>query len=257
MRQSAGAEGTRVGGVSVVVPTFNEAANVGELMRRLAAVLDPDRSEILIVDDSTDDTAAAAAVQAGQLPHCVDIVHRDEPVGGLSGAVLVGMGLAVHEWVVVMDGDLQHPPEDLPRLLAAGESRGADIVIASRYRDGGSASGLDGSVRHLVSTASTLVARTLFPRRLRECTDPLTGFFAVRRETLDLEAMQPQGFKILLEVLLRHQLMMTEIPFSFGVRSAGASKATLANGSAFLRQLVALRLQLTSTVRGAAAVEVV
>jgi dolichol-phosphate mannosyltransferase len=243
--------------VSVVVPTFDEADNIGELVRRLAAVLDPDRSEILIVDDSSDGTAQVASESADHVPHQVRVVHRDEPVGGLSGAVLTGMALAVHRWVVVMDGDLQHPPEDLPRLIAAGEASGADIVAASRYLAGGSAGGLEGTMRHLVSTGSTLVARVLFPRRLRGCTDPMTGFFAVRRDALDLRAMRPQGFKILLEVLVRHRLTMSEIPFSFGVRSAGQSKASLANGAAYLRQLVALRLQPSSTARSAAAVEVV
>ena len=257
MRQNAGSEGARFGGVSVVVPTFNEAGNVGELVRRLATVLDPDVSEILIIDDSSDGTASEAARAAERVLNKVEVVHRDEPAGGLSGAVLTGMALAVHRWVVVMDGDLQHPPEDLPRLIAAGEQRGADIVVASRYLDGGSAGGLEGSVRHVVSRVSTLAARALFPRRLRQCTDPMTGFFAVRRDALDLEAMRPQGFKILLEVLLRHRLTMTEIPFSFGARGAGHSKATLANGAAYLRQLVALRFHSPSAARSATAVEVV
>jgi dolichol-phosphate mannosyltransferase len=184
-------------------------------------------------------------------------VHREEPTGALSGAVLTGMALAVHSWVVVMDGDLQHPPEDLPRLIAAGEASGADIVVASRYRDGGTAGGLDGTFRQLVSTASTLAARTLFPRRLRACTDPMTGFFAVRRDRLELGAMRPQGFKILLEVLLRHRLTVTEVPFAFGVRSAGVSKASVGNGVAYLRQLVALRLRPRSASVAAAAAEVV
>ncbi|MFE4950600.1 polyprenol monophosphomannose synthase [Leifsonia sp. NPDC056665] len=244
-------------GVSVVVPTFNESGNVAELVRRLAAVLDADASEILIVDDSTDDTARVAAESADHVPHRVRVVHREDPVGGLSGAVITGMALAVHRWVVVMDGDLQHPPEDLPRLIAAGEERGADIVAASRHLDGGSAGGLDGLLRHLVSSGSTLAARALFPRRLRDCTDPMTGFFAVRRDALDLASLRPQGFKILLEVLLRHRLTLTEVPFAFGVRTAGVSKATVANGAAYLRQLVALRLRSPAPGLAQAAAEVV
>ncbi|WP_185276154.1 polyprenol monophosphomannose synthase [Leifsonia shinshuensis] len=249
--------GTPVEGVSVVVPTYNESGNVAELVRRLAAVLDADLGEILIVDDSTDDTAQVAAESADRVPHRVRVVRREEPAGGLSGAVLTGMALAVHPWIVVMDGDLQHPPEDLPRLLAAGEARGADIVAASRYLDGGSAGGLDGLLRRLVSSGSTLVARALFPRRLRDCSDPMTGFFAVRRDALDLASLRPQGFKILLEVLLRHRLTLTEIPFAFGIRTAGASKATVANGAAFLRQLVVLRFQPSSPRLAQAAAEVV
>ncbi len=241
-------EGTLLAGVSVVVPTFDEAGNIGELLTRLARLLDPELSEIVIVDDSADDTARVASNHAALLPHRIIVVHREAAVGGLSGAVLVGMGLATQPWVVVMDGDLQHPPEDVPRMIGAARDRGADIVVASRHLDGGSAGGLDGLLRRVVSAGSTVAARALFPRRLRDCTDPMTGFFAVRRETLVLDSMHPQGFKILLEVLLRHRLALVEVPFVFGTRTAGVSKATVANGAAYLRQLVALRLRVPAGI---------
>jgi dolichol-phosphate mannosyltransferase len=213
--------GVPVTGVTVVVPTFNEAGNIGELLDRLSLVLDTRLSEIVIVDDSTDRTAEVATAQAARLPHRIRVVHRDVAVGGLSGAVITGIRLAEQPWVVVMDGDLQHPPETLPHLIAAAGTGEADIVIASRYQLDGDADGLDGMLRHLVSAASTLTARALFPRRLAACTDPMTGFFAVRRDALDLEALHPHGFKILLEILLRTPLVIAEIPFVFARRGTG------------------------------------
>ena len=81
-------------GVSVVVPTFNEAGSIAELLHRLSPLLDPEYSEVLIVDDSTDDTAREAEAEAARLPHVIRIIHRSHPDGGLSGAVIVGMRLA-------------------------------------------------------------------------------------------------------------------------------------------------------------------
>lgn len=257
MGQRERSAGEPVTDVTVVIPTFNEAGNIGMLVERLSHLLDPHSTEVLIVDDSVDDTAAVASAAAERVPHSIRVIHRLDALGGLSGAVLVGLRLAAHPWVVVMDGDLQHPPEDVPRLVATGRAQGADIVVASRYRQGGSAGGLDGSVRHIVSTASGLAARALFPRRLRGCSDPMTGFFAVRRDALTLESLQPQGFKILLEVLVRHRLQVAEIPFVFGTRPAGVSKATMANGTAYLRQLLALRLRTTAPERDRVAVDAV
>lgn len=235
--------------VSVVIPTFNEAGTIAELLHRLSLLLDPELSEMLVVDDSTDDTMRVAGEEAERLPHVVRVIHRSHPDGGLSGAVIAGMRLAERHWVVVMDGDLQHPPEDVPRLVAAGRDRDAGVVLASRYCSGGRSAGLDGRFRHVVSTTCTYAARTMFPRRLHGCTDPMSGFFAVRVDALDLDVLHPRGFKILLEVLVRHRLVLTEVPFEFGARRAGVSKASLSNGTAYLRQLVALRLGRAGTSR--------
>lgn len=228
-------------GVSVVVPTFNEAGSIAELLHRLSLLLDPDYSEVLVIDDSTDDTVREATAEAERLPHVIRIIHRSHPDGGLSGAVITGMRLAARRWVVVMDGDLQHPPEAVPRLVATGRERDAGVVLGSRYCAGGGSSGLGGRFRHVVSSTSTVAARLLFPRRLHGCTDPMSGFFAVRVDALDLDALHPRGFKILLEVLVRHRLALAEVPYDFGARHGGVSKASLANGTAYLRQLVSLR----------------
>ncbi|MFF2621261.1 glycosyltransferase [Oerskovia jenensis] len=227
--------------VTVVVPTFNEGPNVAELVRRLTAAADGLELEVLFVDDSRDDTPAIIRQVAETSAVPVRLLHRDEPVGGLSGAVVEGLEDAQGEWVVVMDGDLQHPPEMVPVLLDTAATTGADVVVASRYVGGGDAGGLDGRWRRMVSTASSLLARSMFPLRLRNVTDPMTGFFAVRTGSIDVAALRPRGFKILLEILARNKVEVVEEPFVFGERFAGESKATLSNGLRYLQQLTALR----------------
>jgi dolichol-phosphate mannosyltransferase len=233
--------------LTVVVPTFDEGPNVAELVRRLTEATAGLDAEVLFVDDSRDDTpdVIRRVAAASSLP--VRLLHRDEPTGGLSGAVVEGLQAARGEWVVVMDGDLQHPPEMVPVLLETAGATGADVVVASRYVGGGDAGGLDGRWRHLVSTASSLLARSMFPLRLRNVTDPMTGFFAVRAGSIDVAALRPRGFKILLEVLARNKVEVVEEPFVFGERFAGESKATFANGLRYLQQLTALRFGRLST----------
>jgi dolichol-phosphate mannosyltransferase len=227
--------------VSIVVPTFNEAPNVPVLVERIERALVGRRVEVIFVDDSTDNTPQVILEVAAGSSSAVRLIHRDHPEGGLSGAVVAGLRAASSDWCVVMDGDLQHPPELIPALLHSGEDEAADVVVASRYVKGGSSGGLSGGVRHLVSNTATLLTRAMFPRRLRNCTDPMTGFFAIRRAAIDLSELRPRGFKILLEILARNSVRVTEEPFVFGERVAGESKASLREGFRFVAQLAALR----------------
>jgi dolichol-phosphate mannosyltransferase len=231
----------RISAVSVIVPTFNEAPNVEALVGRLTAALSGLAAEIIFVDDSTDDTPAVIASCATSASVPVVLLHRDLPEGGLGGAVVAGLKVATNDWCVVMDGDLQHPPELIPALLDSAAAQSANVVVASRYVKGGSSSGLSGGVRHFVSSASTIITRAMFPRRLRDCTDPMTGFFALNKNSIDLVDLRPRGFKILLEILARNPLRVTEEPFVFAERHAGESKASLREGFTFLLQLAALR----------------
>ena len=226
---------------SVIVPTFNEALNISTLVERLESALEGPSVEVIFVDDSTDETPTVIAAVAATSSIPVTLLHRESPEGGLGGAVVAGLNAAKNEWCVVMDGDLQHPPELVPALLASGAGQNADVVVASRYLKGGSSRGLNGGIRHLVSRASTVLTRAMFPRRLRDCTDPMTGFFAINTTSIDLQALRPRGFKILLEVLARNSLRVAEEPFVFGTRHAGESKASLREGMRFLLQLAALR----------------
>ncbi|WP_127474328.1 glycosyltransferase [Microbacterium sulfonylureivorans] len=227
--------------VSIIVPTYNEAPNVAELVRRASAALEGRRAEIIFVDDSTDDTpdVIREVTKSAVLP--VRLIHRDEKIGGLGGAVVEGMRAAESDACLVMDGDLQHPPEKIPELLDRFARSDVDIVVASRYVGGGTAHGLADRTRVLVSKVSTAVTKAMFPVKLRDVTDPMTGFFLVDRRTIDLETLKPRGFKILLEILARKVFRVAEVPFDFGDRHAGESKASFLQGMHFLAQLAALR----------------
>ncbi|WP_255305080.1 glycosyltransferase [Microbacterium sp. 3J1] len=227
--------------VTVIVPTFNERDNVAELVARTAEALAGYDAEILFVDDSSDDTAAEVARVAADAPLPVRVIHRPENTGGLGGAVVVGLHAAAADLCIVMDGDLQHPPELLPALLARHAEADADVVAASRYIGGGDTSGLGTAVRFGVSRAATWLTRAMFPIRLSRSTDPMTGFFLVDRSRLDLPALKPQGFKILLEILARTDLRIAEIPMEFAERRHGTSKASLRQGATFVAHLARLR----------------
>jgi len=228
--------------VSIVVPTRNEVENVEPLLARLLPQLPPE-SEVVFVDDSDDATPERVRALAAREKR-IRLIHRPPGArdGGLGGAVLAGLRAARCEWVCVMDADLQHPPELVPRLLGAAQLYQADLVIASRYREDGQARGLH-LLRLAISRASTTLARLAFPLRLRTVTDPLSGFFLVRRDRLQLDILRPRGFKVLLEILVRHpQLRVAEVSYVFGHRHAGQSKATIREGFRYLGHLATLRL---------------
>ncbi|WP_240800461.1 MULTISPECIES: glycosyltransferase family 2 protein [Streptomyces] len=229
--------------VTVVIPTFNESANIRELLHRLTDSV-PARlpCEVVFVDDSSDDTPAVIAEAAQDCPFPVTVIHRDAPDGGLGGAVVEGMKAAGSGWIVVMDADLQHPPSLIPELVATGEKESADLVVASRYLPGGSRAGLAGGYRVAVSRGATWLAKGLFPRALRGISDPMSGFFAIRRSAVTAEALKPLGYKILLELAVRCRPgEAAEVPFVFQDRFAGESKSTAREGLRFLRHLVGLR----------------
>ncbi|MFI5757398.1 glycosyltransferase [Streptomyces sp. NPDC051569] len=231
------------GAVTVIIPTFNESGNVRELLRQLTAAV-PARlpCEVLFVDDSTDDTPAVIRAAAQDCPFPVGVIHRESPEGGLGGAVVEGLKAAGSEWIVVMDADLQHPPALVPDLVAAGERDGADLVVASRYTEGGSRAGLAGGYRIAVSRAATWLTKGIFPRRLRGISDPMSGFFAIRRSAVTADGLRPLGYKILLELAVRCRPgHPTEVPFVFRDRFAGESKSSAKEGLRFLRHLVELR----------------
>ena len=227
--------------LSIIIPTFNEGPNVSELLGRIGAELEGASFEVIFVDDSTDDTPHIIQGIAATSPFPVRLFHRDQPVAGLGGAVVEGIQAAHSRWCLVMDGDLQHPPEDIPRLLARAAEGDVDVVVASRYAAGGDSKGLADATRTTVSRMSTLLTKSMFPRKLGGCSDPMTGFFLVDREAIDVEVLRPRGFKILLEILARRHLRVAEVPFAFAPRFAGSSKASFTQGIRFLTQLLMLR----------------
>jgi putative flippase GtrA len=255
-RQRSGTETGARPDVTIVIPTRNEADNVQPLLERLRTVLDETAFEVVFVDDSDDTTPEVIRDVDDER---VRLLHRlkGDREGGLGGAVVKGIDAAQAPWVIVMDGDLQHPPETLPAMIekfgvyarsadpeATAEIRvGADAVVATRYARQGRADGLGGAWRRLVSRASGTVAKLAFPRRLARVSDPMSGFFAVRRDALAGTDLRPIGYKILLEILVRARIQrVDEVPYTFLPREAGESKASLREGLRFGRHLAVLRL---------------
>ncbi|WP_416900950.1 glycosyltransferase [Micromonospora echinospora] len=232
--------------LSVVVPTRDEAENVSLLIDRLVPLVAPLDAEILVVDDSDDDTPAVLARAALDAPLPVRLLHRPTHArtGGLSGAVLLGAGHARGDWILVMDADLQHPPTTAAMLAAVAMRHDVDVVIGTRYAGNGSREGLDGPAREVTSSWATRLVKSLFPRRLATVSDPMSGLFAVRRAALRLDRMNPVGFKVLLELLVRHPAArVAEVAYEMAARHAGQSKASLREGMTFLRHLFRLRGQ--------------
>jgi dolichol-phosphate mannosyltransferase len=230
-----------INALTVIIPTFNEAGNVAMLVEQLGDELKGVNADILFVDDSTDNTPDVIRTVAETAPLPVRVLHRGLATGQLGGAVVDGIKATDSDWVIVMDGDLQHPPATVPLLYHEAVTGSSDIVIATRYTADGDADGLGSAFRRFASCWSGRSAKALFPRRLAGCSDPMSGFFALRRSSVQLDDVVQVGYKILLAILVHRDLMVTEVPFRLGARHAGHSKASLREGLRFLRLLVQLR----------------
>jgi dolichol-phosphate mannosyltransferase len=209
--------------LSVIVPTFNESGNVAVLVQRLGVALAGVAWEVIFVDDnSPDGTADVVRALSQQNPRvrCIRRIGRR----GLSGACIEGMLASSAPCAAVIDGDLQHDETQLPKMLGLIESGAAELVIGSRYIDGGSADSFN-SQRLGASKFATAVAQQV----LRvDIADPMSGFFMIRRDRFEQLAPQLsiQGFKILLDVVAtaRGDLRIVEVPYTFGSRMHGESK---------------------------------
>lgn len=230
--------------LTVIVPTRNEAGNVKPLLHGIQSAFRGYLLNIIFVDDSTDDTPIVIDKVKNYFQYLnIRTIHRPENqrVGGLGGAVVRGLMAAKTEYACVMDGDLQHPPELIPELYKKAINADADLVIATRRNKESKVQGLN-FFRDLVSKGLDLIGRIFFPRQLKNVSDPLTGFFLVRKDSLNLTVFNPIGFKILLEILVRHpELRKSEVPFHFGDRLSGESKASISEVWKYLCLLWTLR----------------
>ena len=213
--------------LSVVVPTYNERPNVGELVRRLHAVLPGDRWEVVFVDDDSPDGTATELRAMAQTDPQVRCIHR---LGrrGLSRAVIEGVLSTAAPVIAVIDADLQHDETVLPAMLARLKGDAArppaDVVVGSRYAAGGSLEGWDAERARMSRFATALANRMVFTG----LTDPMSGFFMMRRETFDLAVrrLSGEGYKLLLDLLasMPGPVRVAEVPYSFRPRMAGESK---------------------------------
>lgn len=212
--------------VSIIVPTYKEADNIPELFERLKRALDENKIdfEIIVVDDnSPDGTAQVAREKMIELGINGKVIVRENE-RGLSSAVVRGFKESSGDILVVMDADLQHPPEVIPQLVRAVVD-GADIAVGSRYVKGGGVENWKW-YRKLASIGATYVARVFLPQ-VRKIKDPVSGLFALKREVIQdvIDQLNPLGFKILMEILVKGKYSkVVEVPYVFQPRKAGSSK---------------------------------
>ncbi len=224
--------------VSVVVPTYNERENVKILCERVNKALEKVPHEIIFVDDSSDDTPTIIAEIQREDPH-VRAVHRENKTG-LATAVLEGFGLSQGKYIVVMDADLQHPPEILAPMYAAITAEECDFCIPSRFIPGGSDGGLN-QYRKFVSATARYIGKAMLSS-IRKVSDPTGGLFMFRRECIDGADLQPIGWKILIEVLAMSKYdSICEIPYTFCQREHGESKLSAKVTKEYLQQVWMLR----------------
>ncbi len=221
----------------MIVPTFNESENVGNLTNQIDYALRGITYEIIFVDDSTDDTPDAIRRVMEENPN-VRMEHR-ETEKGLATAVLKGFKLADGDYLAVMDADLQHPPSILRSMYAVMET-GVDFCVPSRFIPGGSDGGL-GPYRKLVSGVARYIGKIMLPS-LRKISDPTSGLFMFRKSVIDGADLRPIGWKIMVEVLaMGTYRSVVEIPYKFQARPAGESKLSSKVTIEYLKQVADLR----------------
>lgn len=224
--------------ISVVVPALREAENIPLLTERLAKAMAGRSWELVIVDDDSRDGTEAVCAELAKI-HPLRLLIRRPPKDGLGGAVLDGFKFARGQILVVMDADLQHPPERVPAMVEA-LARG-DFALGSRYTAGGGIEGRWTAFRALNSRIATLLARPFAPG----ITDPMSGFFALRRSTYDrAERLTPLGYKIALELMCKCRVAksmggrgVVEVPIRFEQRQRGESKLSLREQFRYLEHL--------------------
>ncbi|MEH2072077.1 MAG: glycosyltransferase [Nostoc sp.] len=229
--------------LSLVIPTYEERNNVKNIVRILSLILDesiPGKYELIIVDDNSPDrTWEIAQSLTTEYPQLR--VMRRQQERGLSSAVIRGWQSATGSVLGVIDGDLQHPPEVLMELLRSIE-QGADLAVASRHVEGGGVSSWS-VVRRLLSRGAQLLGLIILPGVLGRVSDPMSGYFMVRRSAIANAILNPVGYKILLEVIGRGKVnQLTEVGYVFCERKEGESKVTWKQYIDYIHHLVRLRL---------------
>lgn len=229
--------------LSLVIPTYNEGKNIHNVVRILSGLLDadiPGEYELIVVDDNSPDRTWELALAL--IPEYPQLrVMRRQHERGLSSAVIRGWQAARGEVLGVIDGDLQHPPHVLLQLFQEMES-GADLAVASRHVEGGGVSSWS-MVRRFLSRGAQLIGLVVLPGVLGRVTDPMSGYFMVRRTSIAGSTLNPVGYKILIEVLGRGKVRsVAEVGYVFQERLEGESKVTWKQYIDYLHHLVRLRI---------------
>ncbi|MDE1727401.1 MAG: glycosyltransferase family 2 protein [Thaumarchaeota archaeon] len=217
---------TRSRSLSVIIPTYNESQNITKMLDIVSSCLPPEtNAEIIVIDDNSPDGTGEITEEYARKSRdsggCeIKLITRKDQ-RGLSSAILAGIRASIGESVVVMDSDFSHPPETIAKMIEELKRSDCDIVVASRYVEGGSITGWPFK-RKLISKGATKIAQRSLGIKIK---DPMSGFFAFRRHIIRNIKFDAIGYKILLEILVKaKEARVKEIPYNFTDRKSGESK---------------------------------
>ena len=211
--------------VSIIIPTYNESQNILNVLKSIGDIIPKNIfTEAIVVDDNSPDGTGKIVEDylksVKRIGYTIDIIHRTTK-NGLSSAIVSGIQRATGDTIVVMDSDLSHPPQIIPKMIETLKQYQCDIVVASRYITGGQINGWN-KKRKLLSKVATMIAKKFLGVKTN---DPMSGFFAFRKGILKGLNFDAIGFKILLEILVKkRELIVKEIPYTFQNRTFGSSK---------------------------------
>ncbi|GBF81432.1 glycosyltransferase [Aphanothece sacrum] len=237
----------RIPKFSLILPTYNEAGNIKDIVGILSELLDGymvGDYELIVVDDNSPDQTWKLALELTPDYPQLRVMRRVEEKG-LSTAVIRGWQVAQGEILGVIDADLQHPPEVLQQLLQEME-KGADLAVASRHVEGGGVSEWS-IIRRFLSRGAQVLGLMILPEVIGRLSDPMSGYFMVRRNAIAGKNLSPVGYKILIEVTARGKIRwLAEAGYVFRERQAGESKVTWKQYIEYLHHLLRLRLSLSA-----------
>ena len=233
--------------LSLILPTYNEAGNIKDIIGILSQLLDqymPGGYELIVVDDNSPDQTWKLALELTSNYPQLRVMRRVEEKG-LSTAVIRGWQVAQGEILGVIDADLQHPPEVLKKLLEEME-RGADLAVASRHVEGGGVSEWS-ILRRFLSRGAQMLGLIILPEVISRLSDPMSGYFMVRRNAIAGKFLNPVGYKILIEVAARGCIRwIAEVGYVFRERRDGESKVTWKQYVEYIQHLLGLRLSISA-----------
>ena len=221
--------------LSIIIPTYNEKENIGKLAERISQVLKQNNieSEMIVIDDNSPDGTGAAAEKLKD-NYSIRVMHRPKRLG-LASAVAAGFKIAKGDTLCVMDADLSHSPDEIPRMFELIQESRSDFVVGSRYVEGGFSKEWSW-IRRLISSLACFLARGL-----TKIKDPTSGFFMIKREVVNNAGLKPIGFKICLEIIARGKYgAICEIPITFANRKHEKSKLGITEFFQYIIQLVEL-----------------
>ena len=232
-------ENNKLENFSIIVPTYQEAKNIPDLVAQIASVDFGQRQfEVILSDDNSQDGTTEVVKSLRKNYPWLKLLTRSKPKN-LSQSILDGFDMAMYPLLVTLDADLSHPPEKIPEMLALLSDPAVDAVMGSRYVKDGSTDPSWPFFRVLSSKFAAFIAQVFLFTKIK---DPLSGFMAIRKKTLQRAGkLNPIGWKIGLEIIIKcHCKNVKEIPIHFSQRRHGSSKLTFKISLDYLRHVLHL-----------------